>query len=477
MAGGGVAHLARGGVDDGVDDRRPARARDAVRVAREQLQHARRRAPFERVRPQRAAQLAHRRGRLGPVPDDVADGDPEPPAGQLQRVVEVPARRGAVRGRQVAHRQLEPVRTRQSVGQQRLLERERQVVLGLVAPRPAERLPAQPRQRQQVVAVGGPERARRVEHEPDRPQRLAAVGQRQQRRRLRLRAHLAEARVAAEDRVRALQPQRRRGARGLGQRQLGVQRQRAGSAARVSSACPAACASSSACRSSIEQRHPRAVGADRVRALRPPPSRRPPAASAPAPASRSSPAGRGGAGRARAVERLSRDPAQAPPAARARRRRTRRVRAAHADRAQHAPSPRASAPRTARRRARPPAPGSARELAWRDRDRPPLAGGVGARELVLERDAEQLQRSSGVVAPVADHPQLVATVERPHDPAGAAERAGAVLGHRRADLLGRGRPGERGRHPEQRPARRAAWSGPSVSVEWTVPVESRACDR
>ena len=154
-----VADLARAGVDDGVDERRAARARDAVRVAREQLQHARRRAPLERVGAQRAAQLAHRRGRLRPVPDDVADRDPQPPAGQLERVVEVPARGGAV-GRRAGSAPRARARPAcgSDVGQQRLLQRQRQVVLGLVAPRAPERLPAQPRQREQVVAVVGRER-------------------------------------------------------------------------------------------------------------------------------------------------------------------------------------------------------------------------------------------------------------------------------------------------------------------------------
>ncbi len=100
-------------------------------------------------------------------------------------------------------------------------------MLALVDPCPAERLPAQPRERQEVVAVRRPELPRRVEHEPDRAERLAAVRERQQRRRLRLRADLGEARVAAEDRLRALQPQRRVRACGLGERQVRVERERA----------------------------------------------------------------------------------------------------------------------------------------------------------------------------------------------------------------------------------------------------------
>ena len=126
------------------------------------------------------------------MPDDVADRDPEPPAGQLDRVVEVPARRGPVGRGQVAHGELEPVRPRQRLGQQRLLQRRREVVLGLVAPRAPERLPAQPRQREQVVAVVGRERDREVEDEADRAQRRPVVDERQQRRRLRLRADLAK---------------------------------------------------------------------------------------------------------------------------------------------------------------------------------------------------------------------------------------------------------------------------------------------
>ena len=101
------------------------------------------------------------------------------------------------------------------------------IVLGLVHPRPAEGLSAQPGECQQVVAVRGSERARRVEHEPDRPERRSPVHERQQRRGLRLRAHLGEAREATEDGVRGLQPQWCRGAHGLGQWQLRVQRERA----------------------------------------------------------------------------------------------------------------------------------------------------------------------------------------------------------------------------------------------------------
>ena len=179
------------------------------------------------------------------MPDDVADRDPEPPAAELDGLVEVAARGRPVGGRQVADGERQPVHLRQRLRQQRLLERRREVVLGLVAPRAPERLAAQPRQREQVVAVVRPEDVRVIEDQPDRAERLAVVRQRQQRRRLRLRADLGEARVRAEDRLRALQPQRRDRPRGVRERELGVEREGREALPRVASPWPAACASSS----------------------------------------------------------------------------------------------------------------------------------------------------------------------------------------------------------------------------------------
>ena len=290
-----VADLARAGIEHRVRQRRAARTGDAVGVARQQLHHARGRPALERVRAQRAAQLPHRRGRRRAVADDVADRDPEPPARQLDGVVEVPARRRPVGRRQVAHRELEAVRPRERLRQQRVLQRRGQVVLDLVAPRAPERLPAQPRQREQVVAVVGRERDREVEDEPDRAERPAVVEERQQRRRLRLRPDLRKARVGAEDRLGALEPDRRRGARGLGQRELGVERQRreplprrrlvAGGVRELERA-PGL----------VQQRHPRGCSRRAPPRPAPRPSRPPRAGSARAPA-RPSPSAGGAGGR------------------------------------------------------------------------------------------------------------------------------------------------------------------------------------
>ena len=145
-----------------------------------------------------------------------------------------------------------------------------------------------------------PEDVRVVEDEPDRAERHAVVGQRQQRRRLRLRADLGEARVRAEDRLRALQPQRRDGARGVRERQLGVEREASAKRCAGRRLVARGVRELERALALVEQRHP---GAARRRAPprpAPPPSPRPPAASAPAPARRSWSAGGAGGRSSRA---------------------------------------------------------------------------------------------------------------------------------------------------------------------------------
>ena len=328
MPGGRVAHLARGRIDDRVDQRRAARAGDAVRVAAQQLQQPRRRAPLERVRAQRAAQLAHRRGGFGAVADDVADRDPQPPAGQLDDVVEVAARRGAL-GRQVADRDLEPVRARQRLRQQRLLERGRQVVLGLVDPRPAQRLAAQARQRQQVVAVVRPERRAggrtraRSRPAPRRRRRAGAAPP----------TGPAGAPRESADTGRRSPPRSPATAAWSCARPRPAGARRPAAATGSARACPPhgrRRARARACAGARRAAPPRRC---RRRARRGPGRRRwprPPAASAPAPAPRSSPAaGRAGRWRAAGGDTAAparapgRPGARAPRAARARRGRTR----------------------------------------------------------------------------------------------------------------------------------------------------------
>ena len=91
MPGGGERHRARARVDLGVDERRGLRGLERLDERVEMAEHRARPDAGDRQRAHRAAQLAHRRRGLQPAPDDVADDDPDPVAGEHEGVVPVAA--------------------------------------------------------------------------------------------------------------------------------------------------------------------------------------------------------------------------------------------------------------------------------------------------------------------------------------------------------------------------------------------------
>ena len=245
------------------------------------------------------------------------------------------------------------------------------------------------------------------------------------------------------------------------------------------SAWPAACASSSVRRSSSTQRHPRAR-----RAAAPP---RPAAAAVAATSCGVSARARSAvvacrrlqaAVERRALERVPGDPPERLEQL-ALGRQERAVRAADTATAPSSSAPASIGTAQSGRRDVAERAGSARELAC-DRSttvrRSRAASGAG-------RSAARASTPYSVEHAAGSYPQAPITrsasppVERVDDPAGAAERPRAVLGHGRADVLGRDRPGQRGRDPEQRFERcsRAAWSGArSASLDTTCASKRRS---
>ena len=186
----GAGQLARAGalverdVDDGRErDAAGGRLHEPVQV----VDHLGGSGALERVRAQRVADLAHRRGRIHPAPADVADHDPDAPVRQPEGVVPVAAGVVARVARHVAHDELEPGQIGERRRQQRALERFGDGVLAREQPRVVEReagaaaeLQRQLELARRVLAPGlGP-------HERHRAERAVAGDQRDHHRRVHL---------------------------------------------------------------------------------------------------------------------------------------------------------------------------------------------------------------------------------------------------------------------------------------------------
>jgi hypothetical protein len=142
---------------------------------------------LERVGAQRVADLAHRGRRLDPAPADVADHDPEAPAGELERVVPVAAGVVARVAGHIADDELVAGQLRERGREQRALQGRRRGVLageqaGVVErdPRPPADLLGELELTRGVLAAGlGPDERHRAE-------RAAARGERHDHHRVHL---------------------------------------------------------------------------------------------------------------------------------------------------------------------------------------------------------------------------------------------------------------------------------------------------
>ena len=155
MAGVRVAHAAGRGLEDRQHDGRQDAVAEPQREAVQPLGHRAAVVGLHEDRAQRAAHLAHRRGRLDAAPDDVADDDRHAPAGQRDRVVPVAADLGAVVAGLIARGERDAGHLRQAGRQQRALQLLGDPPLLLVQARAGDRQArASRRQAEQIDRLG-----------------------------------------------------------------------------------------------------------------------------------------------------------------------------------------------------------------------------------------------------------------------------------------------------------------------------------
>ena len=114
---------ARIGIVDGVDDRGERRIETVARKAVESSERGRRLQALEGDRAQRVPKLPHRSGRLHAFTDDVADHEPEPAIGELDRIEPVPADLDVQRPGEVASGDLDAREPRERDRQHAALQR------------------------------------------------------------------------------------------------------------------------------------------------------------------------------------------------------------------------------------------------------------------------------------------------------------------------------------------------------------------
>ena len=136
MAGGGVCDLTRVGIDGEEDGSCHAVERNEAGQPAGDLAG---RGVVVREGAKRVPQLPHQHGGRNAAPGDVSDGQVEHPVRPPHGVVPVAADRETDTARVVAAREVEPLDRRQRLGQQAALQRDRDVVLSLVASRAGER--------------------------------------------------------------------------------------------------------------------------------------------------------------------------------------------------------------------------------------------------------------------------------------------------------------------------------------------------
>ena len=144
------------GADDRGRARRPDRRRrtgswrtarrESSRRALEGVQQRGRLGAHVGERARRAPEAAHRRRRVEAAPDDVAHDHADAPVAQREHVVPVAADLEAAGGREVAHRDVDVLEVREPRRQQRALQHDCGIVLGVVASGSVEgaRAPARP---------------------------------------------------------------------------------------------------------------------------------------------------------------------------------------------------------------------------------------------------------------------------------------------------------------------------------------------
>ena len=150
-----------------------------------------------RERAEGVPQLPHQHRGRDAAPGDVSDGEVEHPVRPPHGVVPVAADREPDTARVVAAGEVEPLDRRECVGQQAALQRDRDVVLSLVAARPVERSRRMLRMGEEQRLLGcrrGPVVGEQQRHRAGRAARLRPERQpvERARRRLELRDRLAE---------------------------------------------------------------------------------------------------------------------------------------------------------------------------------------------------------------------------------------------------------------------------------------------